>query len=248
MYYKEYGNKNDPLMLFLHGGGVSSWMCDKQIQHFSNYYRVVVDLPTQGKSSHLNDFSIKTSAEMIINLIQKLTNNNKVIVIGFSLGAQVIVQMLSMTRDLIDYAMINSALVRPNPLMKKWISPSLKLTYPLIKVRSFAKLQSKALYISNEDFDMYFNESSKMKLTTLVKILEENMIFKIPPSFKEAKSNILVTVGEKEKAVMKKSAKDMMEENVNCESIIISDVGHGLPMAEPKAFNEIIDCWLKEKR
>ena len=32
LHYKEYGDKNASLMVFLHGGGVSSWMWDEQIQ------------------------------------------------------------------------------------------------------------------------------------------------------------------------------------------------------------------------
>jgi pimeloyl-ACP methyl ester carboxylesterase len=34
LHYEEYGDKNSTLMLFLHGGGVSGWMWDKQIQLF----------------------------------------------------------------------------------------------------------------------------------------------------------------------------------------------------------------------
>ena len=51
MHYKEYGDKNASLMLFLHGGGVSGWMWDKQIQYFTHYHCIVPDLPEQGLSN-----------------------------------------------------------------------------------------------------------------------------------------------------------------------------------------------------
>ena len=38
-----------------------------------------------------------------------------------------------------------------------------------------------------------------MKLDTLVRVLDENMSFKIPKDFRKATGKILVTVGEKEK-------------------------------------------------
>lgn len=246
LHYQEYGDKKASLMVFLHGGGVSSWMWDKQIEYFAHYHCVAIDLPEQGKSNHVDDFSIRGSAEKIIELLEEIANDKKVIVIGFSLGAQVTIQMLSMKQNLIDYAIINSALVRPISFAKKLISPSIKLTFPLIKNKLFSKLQAKILYVKNEYFDTYFKESSLMKSETLIRILEENMSFEIPNGFSKAKGNILVTVGEKEKAIMKKSAKDIVLNNSNCIGIIIPNIGHGIPLANPDFFNLMIEKWIQE--
>ncbi len=49
LHYQEYGDENASLMVFLHGGGVSSWMWDKQIQCFNHYHCITIDLPEQGK-------------------------------------------------------------------------------------------------------------------------------------------------------------------------------------------------------
>lgn len=125
MHYEEYGDKNGPLMLFLHGGGVGGWMWDKQIQYFTKYHCIVPDLPEQGQSITGTNFSIKTSAEQLIDLIEEKAKGKQVNVIGFSLGAQVTIQILSLAPDLVDYAMINSALVRPSTFAKKLIGPSI---------------------------------------------------------------------------------------------------------------------------
>ena len=53
-------------------------------------------------------------------------------------------------------------------------------------------------------------ESCKMNPDTLIRVLEENMSFNIPKDFSKANGKILVTVGEKEKAMMKHSAKDLV--------------------------------------
>src|SRR5699024_10253488 len=126
------------------------WMWDKQIQYFTNYHGVTIDLPEQGKSNHFDHFSIRESAEKIIELIEKIAKDKKVIVIGFSLGAQVAIQMLSMNPNLINNAVINSALVRPNAFGRKMIKPTIKLTFPLISNRFFSKLQAKTLYVGEE--------------------------------------------------------------------------------------------------
>jgi len=244
--YQEYGNKDASLIVFLHGGGVSSWMWDKQVQYLTDYHCVTLDLPEQGLNVDKGKFSIKYSACKIIELIEEIGQGKRVTVIGFSLGAQVLVQMLSFRQDLIDYAIINSALVKPNRFGEKLISPLIRLTFPLIKNRAFSRLQAKTLFIGDEYFERYYNESCQMERNTLVRILKENMSFEIPAEFSEAKGEILVTVGEKEKAVMKSSAIDIVNCNKNCTGIIISGIGHGVPLAKPDFFNQTIEKWIND--
>ncbi len=245
MHYQEYGDKNATLMVFLHGGGVSSWMWDRQIQYFKHYHCVTFDLPEQGKSNNMKGFSIKNSAERMIELIGEIGSGKEVIVIGFSLGAQVAVQMLSMNSNLITYAMINSALVRPVSIVKKLINPAVKLTFPLTKIKSFSKYQAKSLFVGEEYFDTYYKESSNMKCDTLIRILEENMSFTLPEEFYKVKSKILVTVGEKERSIMIKSAKDIVSANTNCTGIIMPNIGHGISFINPNLFNQIIETWIQ---
>lgn len=244
--YQEYGDKNAPLMVFLHGGGVSSWMWDKQIQYFSNYHCITIDLPEQGASKCTEKFTIQSSAKKVNELIEKIANGKKVIVVGFSLGAQITIQMLSINPNLIDYAFINSALVKPNLIVKKMIRPAIKLTFPLVKNKSFSKLQAKTLYIDEGYFETYYKESTQMKSDTLIRILEENMSFEIPNNFREADGKILVTVGKKEKTVMKKSAIDIVSSNSNCTGIIIPNVGHGISFVNPDFFNQMTEKWIQE--
>jgi pimeloyl-ACP methyl ester carboxylesterase len=219
-------------------------MWDKQVQYLTNYHCVTVDLPKHGKSIQKDEFSIEHSAYRIIELIDELANGKDVTVIGFSLGAQILVQMLSYRSDLINYAIINSALVKPSRLGEKVISPLIRLTFPLIKNRTFSRLQAKTLFIGEEYFERYYNESCQMERNTLVRILKENMSFEIPAEFCKAKGKILVTVGDKEKAVMKKSASEIVNSNENCTGVIISKIGHGVPLSKPDLFNQIIEKWI----
>ena len=246
LHYQEYGDKNAPLIVFLHGGGVSSWMWDKQVRYFRHYHCITIDLPEQGGSKYTENFTIQLSAEKINELIEKIANGKKVIVVGFSLGAQIAIQMLSINPSLIDYAFINSALVRPSLFVKKMIKPSIKLTFPLVKNKTFSKLQAKTLYIEEEYFETYYKETNQMKSDTLIRILEENMSFEIPKDFKKAEGQILVTVGEKEKAVMKKSTIDIVSNNPNCTGIIIPNAGHGISLLNPDFFNKMMEKWIED--
>lgn len=67
-----------------------------------------------------------------------------------------------------------------------------------------------------------------------------------PKDFNKANGRILVTVGEKENAMMNKSALDIVRANKNCLGIEIPNNGHGAPLAIPDFFNKMIEAWLTE--
>ena len=245
--YQEYGDYSAPLMMFLHGGGVSDWMWDQQIQYFTNYHCIVPILPEHGQNHDGTPFSIKGSAEKLIPLIEEKAGEKEVILSGFSLGSQVIIQLLSMKPDLIDFAIINSASVRSISFAKNFIKPTIRFTFPLIRKRWFSKLQAKTLYVSENYFEKYYEESCQMKPETLVRVLEENMSFNIPENFSKASGKILVTVGEREKAMMQQSAKDLVEANWNCTGVMIPKIGHGVSLAMPDFFNRMVEAWIQDE-
>jgi len=245
LFYKEYGDSSAPLIVFLHGGGVSSWMWENQVKYFEqNYHCVTVDLPKHGKNESSGEFSIRETAILCVELIEKIANDRKIVVIGFSLGSQVLMQMMSIRPQLIDYGIINSVAVRPSKWMKSSIAPMVKMSMPLTKYKWFAKLQAKELYITDEQFPLYFDETKQISSNSMINILKENMSFSVPEGFSKANGKILLTVGEKEKGIMKKSVKDILTMNKNCVAVKIPDIGHGLPMSKPKLMNEIIENWI----
>lgn len=233
-------------MVFLHGGGVSGWMWEKQVAAFAGYHCLVPDLPGHGFSREDTEFTIRSSAEELLLLIEERAQGRKIVVTGFSLGAQVLVQMLGIRQELIDYAIINSALVRPIPSASRLMGPAVRLSFPLIKYRWFAKLQAKTLYLGEEYLERYVEESRQMELKTLIRVLEENMAFRIPVGFSEASGKILVTVGVQEKSVMKQSARDLVAANPRSMGVEIPRIGHGLSLAKPELFNKLVEAWIHD--
>lgn len=71
LHVAEYGEKGSPTVLLLHGGGVSGWMWEKQVEFLTEFHCLVPDLPGQGKSNPWGSFSIKESAQLVAQLIQK---------------------------------------------------------------------------------------------------------------------------------------------------------------------------------
>jgi len=244
LYYQESGNKTGDLFLFIHGGGVSSWMWEQQLAYFSDYHCVTVDLPGHGKSLTIENFKIETVANTIFTIIEKLKKDKKVIVCGFSIGAQIALELLSLTKA-IDFAIINSALVRPQKFLNCMMKPFLPISYPLAKVKGFSKAQAKALLIPDNYFDIYYAETSKISYKILKDTLNENMTFTLPGMLENCSTKALITVGAKERRILHQSAVDIVTTMNNALGVTIPNLGHGLPYAKPNLFNKLVKTWLK---
>ncbi|WP_189319345.1 alpha/beta fold hydrolase [Bacillus atrophaeus] len=69
------------------------------------------------------------------------------------------------------------------------------------------------------------------------------MSFKLPARFSEASADILVTVGEKERGILKTSAWEIGNKNANCRFVMIPGTRHGPPLVQPELFNEMVEKW-----
>lgn len=246
--YLEYGNKEGPLLVFIHGGGVGGWMWDKQIAYFTKYHCLVPTLQGHGNRSAETSFTIRENALEIIHLIEKKKDEKDVHIIGFSIGAQICLEIVSLAPHLIKTAVINSAVVIPMKSMIPFISPLIKMTFPLIKNKTFAKAQAQQLYMDGEYFEKYFEESLRMNAKVLINVLKENMAYSLPNDFSKSTARILVTAGEKERVFVKKSVQKIVDENEHFEHFFVPTIGHGFPVAEPDLFNRVVEDWIMRQQ
>lgn len=125
-----------PMMIFLHGGGVSSWMWQEHMEIFTETYECYTpDFIGHGTRANETSFSMRESAFEIISWIKEHAHGRTVILIGFSLGAQVAVDVLSREPDIADIAIINSALVLPLPWLYLMVKAHFTSYISVIKER-----------------------------------------------------------------------------------------------------------------
>ncbi|MBS4207302.1 alpha/beta hydrolase [Bacillus sp. FJAT-50079] len=236
MEFKEFGD-GDELLLFLHGGGVSSWMWESQINYFKDYRCITPDLPGHGASSD-ELFSMKYTVETLWSLLEHIAPNKKWNIIGFSLGSQVALQMISERPNAFKRAMINSSLIIPQKIMKMFVTPTIYLTYPLIRKKKFAKLQAKTIGISDTYFEKYYLDTCNMSRENLIRILKENLSFTLPPNLANGNTQFLFTIGENENWLMKQSIKKLASFG---RTVTIENVGHNAPLENQQSFNQLLD-------
>ncbi len=79
------------------------------------YHCLIPDLPEHGLSAAIRPFSIVDSARRIAELIRERAHGGRAHISGLSEGAQVTVQLLGSAAEVVDHAIISSALVHPLP-------------------------------------------------------------------------------------------------------------------------------------
>lgn len=228
MIFKEFGNKNKPVIIFLHGGGLSWWSLKPQIEALQNdYYIVTPIIDGHGDDWNTTFVSINKSAKQMIQYIKDNCNGKVFSICGLSIGAQIVVEMLSLESDITENAVIESALVYPMKLATKLTVPMYHLSYGLIKKRWFAKLQGKTLNVPVDLFETYYNDSSQMTKESLINLTKSNGDFQIPTTLCNTNAKTLILVGEKELPIMKKSAKLIHDTIKGSTYITLKGYGHG---------------------
>lgn len=109
-------------------------------------------------------------------------------------------------------------------------------------------MQAKYMYLNDQYFNDYYQETKSLTKETFFKVMYENMSFSIPKGFETAHSRILALIGKKENSIIKKSITDIVESNEKCTGIVIPDVGHGIPLHNAEYFNELVENWIENEK
>jgi pimeloyl-ACP methyl ester carboxylesterase len=89
----EQQGKGEPTIVFVHGWANNTSVWDAQMSHFAKKYRVIaVDLPGFGESGYnRTNWTMASFGEDVAAVIKKL-NLKHVVLVGFSMGAPVIIE------------------------------------------------------------------------------------------------------------------------------------------------------------
>ena len=168
MEYKEYGSKNNDIIILLHGGGLSWWNYIDEISLLENEFHIVIPILDGHSGSDTNFTSIESNALEIINFINKNYNGKVKLIGGLSLGGQILLEILSKNPNICECAIIESALIIPMDFTYKMIEPIFNLSYCLISKKWFSKLQFKSLKLKKSLFALYYEDTCKITKDNLI--------------------------------------------------------------------------------
>lgn len=243
MYVSRTGEEDGRQVLLLHGGGVAGWMWQPVVDLLPAGTRSVVpDLPGHGRSSGQRYVSHARTVAELAEVIESGTGL-PVAVVGFSLGAQLAVLLAATRPELVSQVVVVSAQARPTraPGMTLGL---LSVAAPLAKYQWFARLQARELFIPEALMDDYVRTSALISRETLVTTVGENLRFTAPPGWASYPGQALILAGERERGVMKESARSLSDSLAGSELEIVAGCGHGIPLQRPDWFARRLAGWL----
>ncbi len=247
MYYVETGNQNGQTIVFIHGGGMAGWMWKKQWEAFQDYHLLIPDLPDHGKSKNDGAIDIQDSAERIAALIREKANGGRAHVVGHSLGAKIIVQLLATHPELVNRAVVASALFRSMPLLNMMLNmPAYRMTVRMLKNKTIMDMQARQFGFPDADYEENFKlEAAGETVEMLERIYTQlHKYQKLPQGLDRAEAPTLILCGEKEPSAMRQSALDLAKALPNGRAYVVCGGKHNFPWAQHEAFNHAVRAWL----
>ena len=241
----EFGKQNEDTVLLLHGGGLSWWNYREAARLLEAQYHVVLPVLDGHADSDASFTTIENHAARLISYIDTHFSGRVLAIAGLSLGGQIAAEMLSQRQDICQYALIESALVKPMKLTSALIEPTFGMSYGLIKQKWFAKLQADYLGIPKALFDDYYRDTCKISKEDMIAFLKANSVYTIKPGLTETKAKVKIVAGAKEQKGIRDSAILMNRAIPGSEVEILPGLRHGdLSINHPQHYVRILTEWI----
>ena len=236
MKVEEYGKDKQKTIVMLHGAHFVHTF-GRQYTLSKEYHIVVPHIMGFGDNTDRvfqADACIKELADYIKSL------NKKVMLIGFSLGAQLAFRLVAEYEELFESSIIVSPwLIKEESTLSKADE---------LNKKQFKQLQNKFLCrligtmngLPPKACKEFVLQMQNVKEETIHRIVYNGITIDSVPKFADVSIPVIALAGEKEQAEILNSIKKMAEINANCRFEIWDKAGHNIPPLFAKKFNKLI--------
>lgn len=203
----EVGQENQDVIVLLHGGGLSWWQYQAQMDLLCENYHVVLPILDGHAGSDADFTSIEDNAKRLLDYIDKTYGASVFLIAGLSLGGQILLEMLALRKNICQYAIVESAAIIPDKLTAGLVAPLFSMSFPLIKKKWFAKMQFRSLGIRADLFEHYYEDTVKLSKQNLIAFTKASSLYQVKKNLKNSLARVRIIVGEKETKKMHASAR-----------------------------------------
>lgn len=255
MKFHEFGDKNLPPILLIHGGGSSWWSYLRQARILSEKYRVI--LPTlngHGEEYQLDYVSTEVSALEILDYIKENYGGKVFAIGGVSLGGQIAMELLSIDSEIAEKAIIDGSLCIPQPMLARFSIFLVRLFGKLMFSKFSCKLQLgimnkiyPKLAYPDEIKNYYMEDLPRTPIKTLVTIYRTYMgHYKLKETISASRAQVLYIHGEKELNGVKESARLFQQLHPNTILYEAKGYNHGYLSAYlPQEWIDLVEPFLE---
>lgn len=247
LFLRESGPVGAPAIVFLHGGNMSGWSWEPVVGRMQQYRCLVPDLPHYGKSFKQGPFEMGRAVSAVAELIRARVGAGRAHVVGFSLGAQVGVQLLATAPDLVDRAVLSGTVINTMPFVRQTqlvlgtISRNGMYRWAVRRYRN-----SFPAPIPSAKIDEYRNDVRLITSGQLADVVVASAGFTIPEGLDKSDSPTLFVTGAKETPAIRRWAATLAQQMPNGVDRVAIEMVHDWPLREPDLFSRTVDGWLTD--
>ncbi|MDD5368331.1 MAG: alpha/beta fold hydrolase, partial [Anaerolineaceae bacterium] len=260
LFVKETGQPEGIPIVFIHGGGGALWTWDEVVPLLPEYRCILPDLPEHGQTGMAaGPFSIGAAAKLMADLIRQRTPQGKAHVVGLSVGAQIGVEMLAKTPEVMESAVISSAQLLPvagerlglyservmAAVYWLWIAP---FKHSDGWIRANMKFSAG---IPGRYFAVFRQNFRGITRDGWAHVMAENFRYRTPAGLGKAYLPVLLVAGTKETGSIHASHQRLAGELPNVQAVLIGNhtdwsvaQEHNWPLNDPALFAAMVRAWV----
>jgi len=231
MKFYEYGDKNLPHIMLLHGAGWSYWLYLQEARLLQDRYHVIIPvIDGHGEEGNVPYTSTEKIVDQLIEYIDNNCGGKLFAVSGVSLGGQITIELLSRRKDVAQKAIVESGLCIPKPFLLKYSTFVYKLCGKWMLSKAFnkwaLKMLPKRMQLPEEIAELYLRDISYMKTETMNRIFETYYQYKMKESLRDSQADTIYWYGGKEMKCIKQSGELFKSYMKKCKVIELKGYYH----------------------
>lgn len=246
VYYEHIKRNTEVTIVFVHGLIPGSVIWYKQIEAFSDYSMLLIDLPGRGLSENCTDFSIRTSAK-IIESIRIKENIENFVMVGISMGGYIVQEFAKNFGGALGYLISGSTPIDAR-FYFPWEIMGFKTSAVYFRATPWEELKKTA------SVGVTISDEGEKFMTAHIDKVSEELFYRLWPEMTNFftyerfsfDAPILILVGEEDQMGTIKLHIDDWKNYENSEIIRIPNAAHLVNIDNAQAFNQALRAFVNK--
>ena len=245
MYFDEIGDRQNHTIIMLHGAGLPLGFA-RQYSLAEEYHLVLPHLYGNGEEAG-EDYTLNKCVEGVLEIVKSL-EKDKVTIVGFSIGAQLIIPIICKGEAYFDKAILISPWVCKSENALISVVKSTNQMADLMRFKWVARLQARIVGMSLKDKERFINYCQHTTKENLIAMIQQGVNIEDYKEYRDLELPMLVLAGSKENEEMLASVKLLKKLNPqHCRVQILERHGHDIPYNKSGLLNSILVDFLNHK-
>ena len=238
---------DQPTVVFLHGGGISSWMWHRQLTALPELDAVALDLPGHGVSAALPWEGLAGTTTIEADWIRANATGGRAHVVGLSLGGVMGLDLAARYPEVVTRLVTSGALAvgLPGAELVGWMMDA---TMPLARIPWLVRLSGRVLGLSAEDQKALVEDIERLPPGLARQAVRDVASFRITPALIASPVPALVVAGTREYRGIRRSVAQLDDVWPQATGRLVPKASHVWNLQLPDRFNEMLRSWLIEHR